>query len=172
MNTLKFSDLFVFHINSEFKETIYRDNSYRVMYENYHISFDFSVTVCVTNTLARLNALLFPSSLLQYIKNSKNIVNYHIVALDTIEDLNFFYYKKQKEPTDILTFPYQDDYTNLLGEIFMNPETTIRKALKKQENVLNYCKRLVIHGLLHLLLGQHSSFFDLMEDNILGKLDN
>ncbi len=172
MNFVTFSNLFVFQLDFHMHNNIESwASSDSILKYGFRFS-DINFFRCISTTLKKLGRSLIPSALLKHIKKSNNIVIYHIVTIDIITNLNFLYYKKQRKPTDILTFPYQDDYTNVLGEIFINPESANNKSVQKLENITIYCKRLIVHGLLHLLLGKHSSFFDTIEESILQELNN
>lgn len=53
-------------------------------------------------------------------------------------------------PTDVISFPLEDEQDDLLGEIFISTETAAREAEERnillEEEVIRY----VVHGCLHL----------------------
>jgi len=68
-------------------------------------------------------------------------------------------YRFKPEPTNVLSFPMSEgEYlvtTDLLGDIVISIETTIKEAEKKEIPFINYLTQLLIHGLLHLIGYDH-----------------
>lgn len=52
--------------------------------------------------------------------------------------------------TDIITFDYSDD-TSISGDIFISTERIVENALKFKVSFDNELKRVMVHGLLHLM---------------------
>ena len=64
-------------------------------------------------------------------------------------------YRGVDKPTDVLSFPGEDDY---LGDILISAETANNQALRSQSLSLDKnVERLVLHGLLHLMGYDHES---------------
>ncbi|MBN2789240.1 MAG: rRNA maturation RNase YbeY [Candidatus Delongbacteria bacterium] len=58
---------------------------------------------------------------------------------------------KHKGSTDIITFSYDDDLTNLDGEIIICVDEAKRQARQYKVKLINELNRLVFHGLLHMI---------------------
>ena len=78
---------------------------------------------------------------------------------ETIHPLNRDYRGKDK-PTDVLSFAqregefaFVDD--NLLGDVIISMDTTIRQATERQHSVETELRVLLVHGILHLLGYDH-----------------
>lgn len=70
----------------------------------------------------------------------------------TIHQLNLGYRQKDK-PTDVLSFP--SDSNTFLGDIAISLEKVIEQALEYEFSFEDELKRLLIHGILHLLGYDH-----------------
>lgn len=77
----------------------------------------------------------------------------------TIHPLNRDYRGKDK-PTDVLSFAqregefaFADD--NLLGDVIISMDTTIRQATERNHSVETELRVLLVHGILHLLGYDH-----------------
>ena len=77
----------------------------------------------------------------------------------TIHPLNRDYRGKDK-PTDVLSFAqregefaFVDD--NLLGDVIISMDTTIRQATERNHSVQTELRVLLVHGILHLLGYDH-----------------
>ena len=110
-----------------------------------------------------------------YLNNKEN--QYEISLLitndETIHLLNKEYRQKDK-PTDVLSFPMEDEV--MLGDIVISLDTAKNQAQERDINVDREVAFLFIHGLLHLLGYDHETsvedekeMFDLQEE-ILKKL--
>jgi len=77
----------------------------------------------------------------------------HLVTNETIRPLNNKYFKKNK-PTNVISFPYDND-KKLLGEIFISIDhcksETALTGLDLTELIIFY----FIHGILHLMGYEH-----------------
>ena len=73
-----------------------------------------------------------------------------------IQNLNKIYRGKDK-PTNVLSFPMDDDADNCLGDIVLAFETIDREA--KEANVLfeAHVAHMMVHGVLHLLGFDHET---------------
>lgn len=92
----------------------------------------------------------------KYIDMEEN--NYEISLLitddETIHQLNKEYRQKDR-PTDVLSFPMEDDI--MLGDIVISLDTAKKQALERDINVDREVAFLFIHGLLHLLGYDHET---------------
>lgn len=75
-------------------------------------------------------------------------VNIIIVDDTAIQELNKKYRRKDK-PTDVLSFEMNEQ--GVIGDIAISKPTTTRNAKKYKVTYKQELKRLVIHGVLHLL---------------------
>ncbi len=62
-------------------------------------------------------------------------------------------YRGKDQPTDVLSFPQDDDY--LLGDIIISLETAQRQSEEYQHSFLREVGFLTVHGMLHLLGHDH-----------------
>lgn len=60
-------------------------------------------------------------------------------------------YLNHDELTDIITFDYKDDFSNISGDIFISMERVIDNASHLKENSLRELCRIIAHGILHLI---------------------
>jgi len=79
-------------------------------------------------------------------------VNLVLVGDQEIHRLNKKFRKKDK-PTDVLAFPMGEE--GILGDIAISTETTKRNATRYGVSYRQELKRLVIHGVLHLVGYDH-----------------
>ena len=91
-----------------------------------------------------------------YLNNKEN--QYEISLLitndETIHLLNKEYRQKDK-PTDVLSFPMEDDI--MLGDIVISLDTAKNQALEREIGLEREIAFLFIHGLLHLLGYDHET---------------
>ena len=76
-------------------------------------------------------------------------------------------YRNKKQPTDVLSFPYQEEnffsHKNksgenfLLGEIYISMDQVVEQARNDKVSVASRTVFLLIHGLYHLLGYDHGS---------------
>ena len=79
-----------------------------------------------------------------------------------IQALNRDYRHKDK-PTNVLSFPQLDDFSNLekipgpleLGDIILAHETILREAKEQNKTLRDHVAHLAVHGTLHLLGYDH-----------------
>ena len=79
-------------------------------------------------------------------------INLILVSDKDIHRLNRDFRHKDK-PTDVLAFPMNED--GILGDIAISEETTRKNAQRYGVTYRQELKRLVIHGVLHLLGYDH-----------------
>lgn len=85
-------------------------------------------------------------------EKAKGEVNLILVGDKEIHRLNKKFRKKDK-PTDVLAFPMGEE--GILGDIAISTETTKRNAKHYGVSYKQELKRLVIHGVLHLVGYDH-----------------
>ena len=71
-----------------------------------------------------------------------------------IKKLNY-QYRGYDKPTNILSFPNNDNENNYLGDIVLAFETILNESIQQNKSTLNHCVHLVVHGILHLLGYDH-----------------
>ena len=75
-----------------------------------------------------------------------------------IQELNKKYLAKDR-PTNVLAFPMTDDpadvQSGMLGDVVISVDTAVREAAETGETVEEAIRRLLVHGLLHLLGYDH-----------------
>ncbi len=83
-------------------------------------------------------------------------IDVNLVGDRRIRQLNKTFRKKDK-PTDVLAFPYKEPIGpgKLLGDVIISRETTRRNAKRFKVSYQAELKRLVIHGVLHVLGYDH-----------------
>lgn len=59
------------------------------------------------------------------------------------------------EPTDVLSFPYEDQIEGLTGSIAISIETAAKQAAEAGIELIDELKMLATHGLLHILGYNH-----------------
>lgn len=74
----------------------------------------------------------------------------NIVSSDYVLDLNKKYLKHNYN-TDILTFNYSTDSSNLEGEIYISLEDAKKNSQRFNCTLNEELKRLITHGILHLI---------------------
>jgi probable rRNA maturation factor len=82
----------------------------------------------------------------------KGKINIKITNDETIKTMNKQFRGKNK-PTDVLSFEMNED--GIIGDIVISKDTTRTNAKKYNVTYQQELKRLVIHGVLHLLGYDH-----------------
>lgn len=103
--------------------------------------------------------VLWTEQVLTYLHLPDAIVSIMLCDDATIHPLNRDYRDKDK-PTDVLSFAQREgDFAflddNLLGDIIISMETTIRQANERQHSTETELRVLLVHGILHLLGYDH-----------------
>lgn len=78
-----------------------------------------------------------------------NEIVLNFVSDSTIKKLNMGYLKHNFY-TDIITFPYNDNKTEIEGEIFISLDTVAKNAKIYETGFKRELARVIIHGCLHL----------------------
>lgn len=93
-------------------------------------------------------------------------VNLILTDNEFIKSLNTEFRGKNK-PTDVISFAYRDDPFPIidnqleeLGDIYISLETASLQALEYKVTIADEIKRLIIHGILHLLGYDHEKSSD------------
>ena len=118
---------------------------------------------------------------LNYLNINDVIVSVIITSDEVISHINQTY-RKKKGPTDVISFAYREapmphgDTKEHIGDIFISLETAQRQALEYGVSLKEELKRLLIHGVLHLLGYDHEQsaykkrIMQKKEDEIMGKI--
>ena len=110
--------------------------------ENSHLTYEFFIGIT--------------KAVFKYIDMEEN--NYEISLLitddETIYKLNKEYRQKDR-PTDVLSFPMEDDI--MLGDIVISLDTAKNQAQEREIGLDREIAFLFIHGLLHLLGYDHET---------------
>jgi probable rRNA maturation factor len=98
---------------------------------------------------------MFDKLVKQILKRERAKGKVNIVLMNDLEihKLNKKYRKKDK-PTDVLSFKMGEE--GIIGDIAISTETTKKNAKSYGVTYKEELKRLVIHGVLHLLDYEHS----------------
>lgn len=89
-----------------------------------------------------------------------------VVDKNEIQRLNKDY-RKQDEPTDVLSFMYENDEIHLNGEIIICPEVIQKYAKEDQAEYPAELKKNLVHGFLHNLGYDHGDQMFSLQDEIL-----
>jgi len=73
---------------------------------------------------------------------------------DFVQDLNKRY-RGQDKPTNVLSFPQNDEMMDNLGDIIFALETVQREAAAQDKKFKDHVAHLAVHGTLHLLGYDH-----------------
>jgi probable rRNA maturation factor len=102
---------------------------------------------------------LFCDTLLRTLGHPNQAVSIVFVGSRTIRILNRRYRQKDY-PTDVLSFSYGDmalDQIPFLGEIVISPEIAVRQAICWGVSPEKELRKLLVHGILHLLGYDHET---------------
>jgi probable rRNA maturation factor len=102
---------------------------------------------------------LFCAALLRSLGRPNQTVSIVFVNPQTMQDLNRRYRKKDY-PTDVLSFSYGDmkiDQIPFLGEVILSPEIAVRQAIRWGVCPEKELRKLLVHGILHLLGYDHET---------------
>lgn len=87
-------------------------------------------------------------------QRSKQSIEIIFVDDEEIQRINSFYRQIDK-PTDVLSFPNDDEYGKSLGDVFINIDRAILQSNEYGHNLLREMAFLAVHGYLHLLGYDH-----------------
>ena len=123
----------------------------------------FSITYTVRKT-PPLNKAVFANTLLEMKekilgKGNKYELSVAIIGTKRMRTLNKRYRNIDK-PTDILSFPISENE----GQIFINPEYSVREARKFNRSYANFLYFLFIHGCVHLKGHDHGAKMEKLEE--------
>ena len=114
---------------------------------------------------------------LEVLKLENIEISVYITDDQEIRELNKTYRGKDK-PTDVLSFPLNETFDGyrILGDIVISQDTAERQAKELGHSLKDEVKRLLVHGLVHLLGydhekgGEEERKFKELEEKILSKL--
>lgn len=110
----------------------------------------FSVT---TPKNIKLDKILFHSvvsDLKKTLEFSIKSLSLNFIESDLMIEINTKYLGHNYD-TDIITFSYSENKTNLDGEIFISIDQAIENAVRYNVHLDSEIIRLIVHGILHLL---------------------
>lgn len=124
----------------------------------------FDPNLCKTIIEQTYDTLLSKNSLNIKGKCDNVLVSILITDDERIKDLNKEY-RNIDAPTDVLSFAFEDEKCDEnvdfplrnLGEIVISYPCTLRNAVEFNEEPQKEAKRLLVHGLLHLLGYNHTT---------------
>ncbi len=90
-------------------------------------------------------------------ENKSGIISIVITDDENIRELNKTY-RKIDSATDVLSFEMGED--GILGDIIISYETAQRNAKRYGKSLGDEMKRLVVHGVLHLLGFDHKNTYE------------
>ncbi|MFZ1730052.1 MAG: rRNA maturation RNase YbeY [Bacteroidota bacterium] len=108
------------------------------------------VTVVFRAPCGNLGGAVFSDSIRLVLRHEKRraaMISCAVVSDDEIHELNRRFLKHDY-PTDIITFPLEDD--PLEAELVISADTARRQAKEYGVTMREECARLAIHGILHL----------------------
>jgi probable rRNA maturation factor len=94
-----------------------------------------------------------------------------LVGLRTMQSLNSRY-RGKRYPTDVLSFDYGQAQSGFLGEVVIAPEVARRQAERAGARFEGELRKLLVHGLLHLLGYDHETDrgeMDLLQARLLAR---
>jgi probable rRNA maturation factor len=109
--------------------------------------------------VCRESVALFCAALLRSLGRPDPAVSIAFIGAGSMRALNRRYRNKDY-PTDVLSFSYGDariDQTPFIGEIVLSPEIAERQAIQWGVSFEKELKRLLVHGILHLLGYDHET---------------
>tara|TARA_B100001029_G_C15054037_1_gene452969 strand:- start:2046 stop:2483 length:438 start_codon:yes stop_codon:yes gene_type:complete len=83
-------------------------------------------------------------------KITSGFVHFILVSDDYLRKLKYKYFKKNVF-TDVMTFNLEEEGEDIDGEIYISWERILENAVKLKQPPQNEFKRVLIHGVLHLL---------------------
>jgi probable rRNA maturation factor len=107
----------------------------------------------------RESVSLFCAALLRTLDHPNHAVSIVFIGSRTMRALNRRY-RDRDYPTDVLSFSYGDmklDQIPFLGEIVISPEVAVRQAIRWGVRPEKELRKLLVHGILHLLGYDHET---------------
>jgi probable rRNA maturation factor len=107
----------------------------------------------------RESVALFCDTLLRTLDHPNQAVSIVFVGIQTMQSLNSRY-RQRDYPTDVLSFSYGDitiDGIPFLGEIVISPEIAVHQAIRWGVRPEKELRKLLVHGILHLLGYDHET---------------
>ncbi len=101
-------------------------------------------------SIAKKNVHKIVTALSKYFGLQIISLEVNIVSSEIVLELNKKYLKHNYN-TDILTFNYSESNSNLEGEIFISLEDAKNNSQRFKNNLNEELKRLIVHGILHLI---------------------
>lgn len=92
-------------------------------------------------------------------KKIKGTVEINLVSNKEIKKLNYIW-RKKNSVTDVLSFAWQEEIklkTDCLGQIFIAYPRIVEQAKEYKVSIHNEFKRMLAHGLLHLVGFEHKN---------------
>jgi probable rRNA maturation factor len=102
---------------------------------------------------------LFCAALLRSLNHPNHAVSIVFVSARMMRTLNSRY-RNRDYPTDVLSFSYGDvkiDQIPFLGEVVISPEIAVRQAIQWGVSPERELRKLLVHGILHLLGYDHET---------------
>lgn len=133
------------------------------------------------NYLNHLDFKIEPKDFSFYLKQLENktklmegVLNVVFVTDPYIQALNKAYRAKNK-PTDVLSFNYQDQGSDLLGEVYISVDTAKKQAAEHGHDLEDELIKLLVHGILHIHGFDHENDEDYkvmyaLEKSVLGSI--
>lgn len=91
-----------------------------------------------------------------------------LVDKETIKRYNLEYRNADK-PTDVLSFCYEKNENEIIGEMLLCHDVILEYALEDGLEVLNEFKKNLIHSLLHIIGLEHGDEMFSLQDKLLEK---
>jgi probable rRNA maturation factor len=108
------------------------------------------IAVTFHASCGNIGGALFVDTILLVLRREKRsaaMISCAVVSDSEIHDLNRIFLKHD-HPTDIITFPLEDE--PLEAELVISADTARRQAREYGVSMRDECARLAIHGVLHL----------------------
>lgn len=112
-----------------------------------------SIVVSGTSRLVKWNKAAVVNMVMPLLRETKRSGLHISFANNTLMTCMNRQYRQKNRNTDILSFP--DD--PLMGTIYINPAVVLRKMRSDPQRSIRHFRRLLIHGLVHLLGYDHET---------------
>lgn len=81
-------------------------------------------------------------------------INIIFINNQNIKEINLEY-RSKNYPTDVISFPVENSKKMVRGDIFISLEKVKENAVKYGEKFKNELKKIIVHGVLHLIGYDH-----------------